>query len=173
MDHDSPPRGPRAARPDDLPPCLIRVDKEGRFWHLGAEMTHPGINRLLMEHVQQDDKGRYVIELAGQRCEVEVEDTFFVIIRVDYVPDKEDAAEKFLLTLNDETQEELEPATLKLGAENVLYARVKSGRFPARFLRKSYYQIAKHIVEKAGRFVLPYRGREYPLEVHSSVSEAT
>ena len=149
--------------PDDLPPCLIHVDKEGRLWHLGAEMIHKGINQLLMEHVELDEKGRYIIVFRGQRCFVEVEDTLFVINRVDHLPEAGKEPEKFVVTLNDDSREELHPETLFLGDENVLYARIKSRRFPARFLRKGYYQLADHIIEKEGRFILPYRGREYEI----------
>jgi hypothetical protein len=149
--------------PDELPPCLIYVDKEGRLWHYNAEMTHEGINRLLTDHVELDEKGRYVISFRGQRCFVDVEDTLFVITRVDHLPAGNGALETFRITLNDRSEEELDPATLSLSAENVLYTRVKSGRFPARFLRKSYYQLADYIVEKDGAFFLPLRGRDYRL----------
>ncbi len=149
--------------PDNLPPCLISVDKEGRMWHLGAEMIHKGINRLLSDHVELDEKGRYIINFRGQRCFVEVEDTFFVIARLDYFPPDRESPEKYVITLNDGTQEELDPSTLTIGPENVIYARVKSGRFPARFLRPAYYQLTGHVVEKEGGFVLPYRGKDYAL----------
>ncbi|MBU2552755.1 MAG: DUF1285 domain-containing protein [Proteobacteria bacterium] len=147
--------------PDGLPPCLIRVDKEGRMTHLGAPMIHEGINRLLMEHVRLDEKGRYIIEFNGQRCYVDVEDTFFVIQRLDRVAEE---SESFFVTLNDGTRERLDPSSLSQGRENVLYARVKAGRFPARFLRPSYYQLAEFIVEKNGSFVLPVGGRDYPIQ---------
>jgi len=150
--------------PDNLPPCLIHVDKEGRMWHLGAEMIHEGINQLLSEHVELDEKGRYIISFRGQRCFVEVEDTFFVIARLDYLKADQESPEKYFVTLNDGTQEELDPSTLTVGRENVLYARVKSGRFPARFLRPAYYQLTEYVEEKGGRFVLPYRGFDYVIE---------
>jgi len=149
--------------PDNLPPCLIYVDKEGKLWHQGAEMIHEGINRLLTDHVELDDKGRYVISFRGQRCFVDVEDTLFVIIRVDHQPAGNGSEETFKVTLNDRSEETLDPASLNLSSENVLYAQVKSGRFPARFLRKSYYQLAEYVEEKDGAFYLPVSGREYRL----------
>ncbi|MFP3928742.1 MAG: hypothetical protein ACLFUP_07545 [Desulfobacteraceae bacterium] len=149
--------------PDDPPLCMISVDKEGRMWHLGAEMTNEGINRLLMGQVELDSLGRYIITLGGERCVVEVEDTFFVITRFDLFPAEGDAPEGAFVHLNDGSREELDPATLRLGPENVLYATVKGGRFPARFLRKSYYQLAGHIIERNGKYVLAYRGQDYPI----------
>lgn len=149
--------------PDNLPPCLIHVDKEGRMWHFGAEMIHEGINRLLTDHVELDEKGRYIISFQGQRCFVEVEDTFFVIIRLDYRPADDQAPERYLITLNDGSQEELDPAALTIGQENVIYARVKSSRFPARFLRQAYYQLTEYIVKRGKGFVLPCQGHDYPV----------
>lgn len=152
-----------AKTPEELPPCLIRVDKEGRFWHLNAEMTHEGINRLLMDHVELDDRGRYIISYHGQRCYVEVEDTFFVILRVDGRKFDDGSVGELDVHLNDGTVETLDPSTLEQNKDNVLYARIKNGRFPARFLRGSYYQLAEYVIEKNGRYVLPLGGREYIL----------
>ena len=39
----------------------------------------------------------------------------------------------------------------------MLYTRVKDGRYPARFLRPAYYQLAPAIAERDGRFVLETR----------------
>ena len=139
--------------PGDLPPCMIYVDKEGRMWHQGAEMVHKGINRLLTDHVELDQNGRYIIRFKGQECFVEVEDTLFVINRVE-TPAQENAQppERLLITLNDGTSEDLDPATLRQNRDHVMYATVKSGRFPARFLRSGYYQLAEHVVETRNGF---------------------
>jgi len=151
-----------ASWPDGLPPCLIRVDVEGRFWHQGAEMVHAGINKLLMDHVDLDEKGRYVITFAGQRCFVEVEDTFFVVVRAERVA-LDDGKARYRLTLNDGGHEWLAPATLRQSPENILYARVREGRFPARFLRPAYYQLAEHVEERNGAYMLKVEGRGFPI----------
>ena len=150
-------------RSEELPPCLIRVDLEGRLWHLGAEMTHQGINQLLMEHVELDDNGRYVITFRDQRCVVDVEDTFFVVRGLEAHQDGHGQVGALTITLNDDSREELDPATLVQNQDNVMYARVKGGRFPARFLRPSYYQLAEHVTEKGGRIILTVGGRDYDL----------
>jgi len=150
--------------PDNLPPCLVYVDAEGRMWHKGAEMVRANINRVLAEHVELDEKNRYVIDYQGQRCFVDVEDTFFVILRVDHLPETTDLPEAYLITLNHGYREELDPASLRIGADNIIYATVRDGRFPARFLRKSYYQLAEFLEERDGVFSLPLRGRHYPIK---------
>jgi hypothetical protein len=148
---------------DDLPPCLIHVDLEGRMWHLGAEMTHEGINNLLRDNVSLDEYGNYIVSLGGRRCFAEVEDTFFTIARVDgeYAPDG--GLVSVILTLNDGTTEKLDPTSLHQNRENVMYARVKDGRFPARFLRRGYYQLTEFVLENGDHCVLPLGGCEYIL----------
>ena len=46
--------------------------------------------------------------------------------------------------LNDGTREPLDPTTLRVGAEHVLYCRVKGGAHEARFLRPAYYELMRH-----------------------------
>ncbi|HVO83919.1 MAG TPA: hypothetical protein VMU60_05795, partial [Syntrophobacteria bacterium] len=73
-------------------------------------------------------------------------------------------AERFVLSLKhlDET-EPLDPASLWVGEENVLYCIVKAEGLPARFLRPAYYQLAEFIQEDTARggFYLPVGGRRY------------
>ena len=148
---------------DDLPPCLIHVDLDGRMWHLGAEMTHEGINNLLRDNVSLDEYGNYIISLGGRRCFAEVDDTFFTITRVDDEYGADGTLVSLILTLNDGTTENLDPAGLHQNRDNVMYARVKDGRFPARFLRRAYYQLSEFVKENGDRCVLPLGGREYIL----------
>jgi hypothetical protein len=139
------------------------VDKEGRLWHLGAEMTHQGINQLIMDHVELDDQGRYVITFRNQRCFVEVEDTFFVVRDLDAYLDDSGHLATLTITLSDGSRENLEPGALYQNQDHVMYTRVKGGRFPARFLRSSYYRLAQYVTEKDGRIILTVNGRDYDL----------
>ena len=148
---------------DHIPPCLISIDKEGRWFHKGAEMIHREYIRLFYENMSLDDQGRYLIHWAGETCYVEVEDTAFVIRRVFFVSGGQSGAPQYVLTLSDDTEEALAPDTLYVGNENVLYCRVKEKRFPARFLRSAYYQLADHIIEKEGSFFLPLNKTMYPI----------
>jgi len=148
---------------NDIPPCLIFIDKEGRWFHKGAEMIHTAYIRLFYENITLDDQGRYLIQWAGETCYVEVEDTAFVVRRVSFDPGRHPGSSRFMLTLSDETEEALAPDTLYVGNENVLYCEVKEKRFPARFLRSAYYQLAEHVVEEDGTYVLPLNGKTYPI----------
>ena len=155
----------------DLPPCLIRIDKEGRWYHKGIEMIRRDFVQLFYQNMELDPKGRYVIDWNGERCYVEVEDTAHVVRRVVHEGADRDQSGRFILYLNDGTQEELVPDTLFAGEENVLYCRVNDRAFPARFNRAAYYQLAHYIEDEEGIYYLPVRGRRYRIltaDQHSS-----
>jgi len=147
---------------DDLPPCLIYIDKEGKWYHEGAEIIRSDFIQFFFEHMELDEQGRYIVNWNGQRCYVEVEDTAFVVRQVDFLGGN-GSPHKAIIHLSDGTKEELEPETLFVGNEDVLYCKVKGGKFPARFLRPAYYQLAEHIEEDNGQFHLLLGGKKYPV----------
>ncbi|MFP4088003.1 MAG: hypothetical protein ACLFUL_14565 [Desulfobacteraceae bacterium] len=148
---------------NDIPPCLIFIDKEGRWYHKGAEMIRRDFIQMFYQSMVLDPKGRYLINWAGKTCRVEVEDTAFVVRRVSYEPGKSPDTSRLLITLSDDTQEELAPDTLYVGDANVLYCKVKEKTFPARILRSAYYQLAEHVKEEEGAYFLRLNGRRYPI----------
>jgi len=142
-----------------MPPCLIFIDREGRWFHKGAEMINRDIIRFFYDHMEMEESGRYVIMRGEEQCFLDVEDTAFVVQRVGFLEDG--GAQSFQLYLSDDTQEPLLPETLFVGEENVLYCKVKHGKFPARFHRPAYYQLAEFVQEEGGRFYLPLNGKKY------------
>ena len=158
---------------NDLPPCLISIDKEGRWYHKGAEMIHREFVRLFYDNMVLDSRGRYVIEWKGQRCYVDVEDTAFVVRRVvRQEKGAEGGKERFVLSLSDDSQEELMPDTLSVGRGNVLYCSVKNRTFPARFTRAAYYQLAEYVEEEKGDYYLPLNGRKNKISPCDSSKES-
>jgi hypothetical protein len=148
---------------NEILPCLIFINKEGRWFHKGTEMIHKAYIRLFYQNMTLDDQGRYLIQWAGETCYVEVEDTAFVVKRVSFDAGRESEISRFMLTLSDDTKEALAPDTLYVGNDNVLYCRVKERCFPARFLRSAYYQLADHVIEEDGTYVLPMNGKTYAI----------
>jgi uncharacterized protein len=126
-----------------LPMSDIRIDREGSWFYRGTEMFRQDIVGLFYQHLEQDYLG-YFIQIGEQRYRVDVEDTAYVV-RAVYWTRSGDKLESVRLLLSDNSVEELDPDTLKIGEENVLYCRVKAGRFDARFLRSSYYRFAEII----------------------------
>jgi hypothetical protein len=147
----------------DIPPCLISIDKEGRWHHKGVEMVRREFIGLFYQHMSIDSLGRYVIDWEGERCYVEVEDTAYVVKQV--IPQRQGPAGniRFMLSLSDDSLEELMPDTLFVGNDHVLYCAIRGGTFPARFSRPAYYQLAQHVEEQQGIYFLAVDGKRYVL----------
>ena len=127
---------------------MIRIDKDGVWFYQGAEMFRRDIVNFFYENLQQDATGRYVIQLPGEdgdHCFVDVEDTAFVVKSVHGQDNSQEAAERLEIFLSDEKMETLDPRTLRIGPDNVVYCTVRNGAFDARFSRSAYYQLAEHI----------------------------
>jgi uncharacterized protein len=147
-----------------IPPCMIFVSKEGKWYHDGLEIIHRPIFLWLIQSLEKTDNGLFIVHLNNQKCYLEVEDTPLVIQRVDLGQEGPEDFAQISLVLNDESKETLDPETLRLSLENVLYCTVKKGQFPARFLRQAYYQIAEYVVQdETGEFVLLLNKEKYPI----------
>ncbi|MBI2877480.1 MAG: DUF1285 domain-containing protein [Candidatus Tectomicrobia bacterium] len=174
------------------PPCLFRIDREGNWYHEGVEVTHRRIYLYLYRLLQQEkESGRFFIQNEEGRWSVEVEDAPFVVTHLEPIrkpPQRPSSTEKakekgespdsqpeprspsgepadpaqFVLTLNDETQELLDPTTLWLHPENIPYCQVKGGRFQARFNLSSYFKLAEWLQydEERDGVYLPLAGGE-------------
>ncbi len=136
----------------------ISFRRDGRWYSDDEPINNPRIARLFSQCLRQTGDGRWEITMAEERALVQVEDTPWVITGVE-----RDEAGSFTLRLNDGTEERLDPTTLAVGAQNVLYARVKAGSHRARFLRPAYYQLAPAIEEGDGRFVLTSGGQRFEI----------
>ena len=135
----------------------IFLDKEGRWFHDGEEITHKLTAELFSRSICKDPAGGYRLVVGPEWSPVEVEDTPFMVRQVDFEGGK--AAAK----LNDGSEEDLDLSTLKVGADNVLYCEVKAGQFPARFLRPAYYQLMERLVEDGEGYAVEIGGTRWPV----------
>lgn len=131
---------------------------DGRWYSDDEPINNTRIAKLFSKCLRQVEDGRWQIAMADERAFVDIEDTPWVVTSVS---DTADAG--WTLHLNDGSDEPLDPSTLVTGADHVLYATVKGGRYPARFLRPAYYQLAAAFQDDGGRVVLPSRGTRYPI----------
>ena len=146
---------------EDIPPCNIRIDKEGNWYHRGLPIINKKIYIHLNQCLSKDPSGRYILEMDGEKCLLEIEDTPFVVKEVSLktAPGKPPT---LFIKLNDETGEKLSTDTLRVGKENVLYCEVKEGFCEARFLRASYYQLAQFLQhDEKGYYLLVEGKRTY------------
>jgi hypothetical protein len=144
----------------------LQIDKDGKWFQNGAEMTHPGIRLQFFEALTKTNDGSYFVRIGREVCSVLVEDAPFVVTMLDRRSDG-----KLFIRLSDETQEELKPDGLWIGNDNVPYALVKGGAFHARFSRAAYYQMSRWITldEEQGQFYLDCGDRKYELGTQALV----
>ncbi|KQC05896.1 MAG: hypothetical protein APR62_09060 [Smithella sp. SDB] len=141
----------------------IKIDKNGVWYYKGAHMFRKEILSIFFQHLKIDDCGNYLIELGNEQCYLDVEDTAFVVEAVHKTINPYESREQIEILLNDECCEKLEMNSLYTGEENVLYCRVKEGKFTARFSRKGYYQLAEFIEqsENGADFFIKINGEKY------------
>jgi hypothetical protein len=136
----------------------LRIDRDGLWFHDDAEVTHPGIIANLRDNLRVDEGGHF-LQIGPARVPVEVEDTPFVVERVEALGDGLTA------TLNDLTQEPVALDTLRVDERGIPRCRVKEGRFDARLSRAATYQLLHHVQPDEGRgpSTLVLGGRRYPV----------
>ncbi len=117
----------------------IKFGKDGLWYSDDEVIPNRAIRRLFSRTLIVSPEGRARLELGEDKAEVIIEDTPWVVTGVEGDP-----TAGFTVTLNDETVEPLDPASLRVGADNVLYCRVKNGTHEARFLRPAYYELTRH-----------------------------
>lgn len=135
----------------------FRIDRDGDWYDDDVQVTHPGILANLRANLRRDAEGYFI--QTRVRIPVEVEDVPWVITRV------EPRGERLRALLNDGTEEELDPASLRIGANDVPYAPVKGGTFEARLSRAATFQLMALVEydERTGAATLRVGPRAVPL----------
>lgn len=151
---------------NEIPPCGIFIDQEGDWYYRGSPMERADIVSHLCQHLRRDESsGQYIIQMVRQRCYLEVEDTPLVVTSVSHEKKREEQGQEelYLSIKHLITNEPLNPTSLWVGKENVLYCKVMEDKISARFLRPAYYQLAEFIHEdkEDHRFYLLLSGKRY------------
>ena len=135
----------------------LRLDREGRWWHEGDPVRHAGLARALHRWIDLSPDGRPVLRLDERRfADFDCEDTPFVARSAR----REGAS--FALLLSDETEEALDPSTLRRRGDDLL-CRVKQGRFAARLARQAVYALGDSLRDGPEGLVLESGGRTYAI----------
>ena len=154
----------------------IRIDKDGVWYYRGTEMSRKDIVQLLYQHLKRDQDGRYLIEIGEDRAYVDVEDTPYVVKSVSCIFTDGKGKDVISLHMPDDSVDELDPSTLRVGADNALYGIMAGLGVEARFSRSSYYQLAGHIEFEAGqdKFYICLNSHRYYIRKNDDVCpEAT
>jgi hypothetical protein len=143
----------------------LRIDKEGRWFYQGEEITHRRTYLLYSRSLTRDEASRIIVKIGREECPVEVEDAPFVVRSLQFVTSKQGALDSLWLILNDESRELLAPETLRIGTANVPYCQVRGGMFEARFSRGAYQLLVPFIQQDGKRehFFIIIAGKKYNL----------
>jgi len=120
------------------------IAKNGEWYNNGVKVIHEKIFELFCRSLRHAAGGGYCLEISGQTCPVEVEDTPFVVRGVFYENDA-DGCDVFHLTLNDGRTDRLDPTSLRIGPGGDLRCRILSGAFDAAFTHTAMSQIAPYL----------------------------
>ncbi|MGH8013009.1 MAG: DUF1285 domain-containing protein [Candidatus Binataceae bacterium] len=143
----------------------ISFRRDGNWYSDEERIDNPRIALLFSKSIQRNPDGGYYLQVAEERAPITVEDTPYVVKTVE-----DDHGLK--LVLNDDEREPLDPATLEVAPDNVLYCTVKNGEFRVRFLRNAYYHLSKFFLsDEAGGFAIMIDGRRYPIRTTAAVEE--
>jgi hypothetical protein len=124
------------------------LDRDLKWIHDGERITHPKIIEAFNQGLVPTEDGRFQLRIGNDWAYVTVEGAAY---RVNAIDTDES---RVYLRLSDRTGEALDPATLRLGDDGVLIARVKDGRAGARFSRDAQYAFGQLLAPDGERSVL-------------------
>jgi hypothetical protein len=124
------------------------LDRDLNWLHDGERITHPKIIEAFNAGLVPTDDGRFQLRIGNDWAYVTVEGAAYRVNAID----TDDT--RVYLRLSDRTGEALDPATLHLGEDGVLTARVKAGRAGARFSREAQFALGQLLAPERGAWVL-------------------
>jgi len=134
------------------------IDEEGGLWIEGTQLTDPKVLKFFMRTMEPGPGGNFLVNCLGEKNIIRAQDVPYVVQGLDW---NEAGIE---LIFPGGYREVLDPDTLFVGEKNVMYCKVRGGKFTARFQRKPYLELARHIEGKLGQgFFLKYRGQKYAI----------
>ena len=148
---------PEGAREGEWTLPRLRVDVNGDWFDGELPITHEGIVASLRANLRRGAEGYFI--QTRVRIPVDVEDVPWIVVRV------EPEGDRLRAILNDESEERLEPASIRLGRGDVPYCPVKGGLFEARLSRAATFQLLAlaDYDERTGRGTLEIGGQRFPL----------
>lgn len=138
--------------------CPIRIDKEGRWYYEDKEIINENVLAAFCNALEKDHEGKYRIVIESELCYVHVEDTPFVVSSI-----RGDEETGLYVLLNTSALHRLDPSTLSIGENNVLYCRLQDG-MKVRFTRAAYYMLALMMEEdEKGNITLTAGGKVFSI----------
>lgn len=123
---------------------VIALDDEGNWSHQGEPFENDKLKLLFHRSITRTEGGTWLLSIPPFSYPITVADTPYHVRTVDFRRGP-DGTEQVVLSLSDETEETLDPQTLRYVPGRGFYCRVKQGRFEARFNRPAYYTLADRV----------------------------
>src|SRR5690349_21391243 len=136
----------------------LRLDRAGRFWHDGAEVTHARLRQALLRWLDVLEDGRDIVRLDDQRyAYVEIEDAHLRATSARWDGDR------CTVLWDDGAEEELDYAHLAERPDHALATRARGGKLRAIIAGAAHQTATEHVAATAGGFVLRAAGRDWPI----------
>jgi hypothetical protein len=137
----------------------IVLDANGRFWHKGERVEHPGMARAFAAWLtRHPDDGRYILSNGYDWSYLTVEDAPYFVTAV------QQAEPRPVLVLASGELEPLAPTSLRIGPGDALYVRVKQAAFTAKFTPAAQLALAPLLVDLPdGRVGIRVEGQVFPV----------
>ena len=140
----------------------IRLDAEGRFFHEGERVEHPGLAAAMHTWIaRHPDDGRFILTNGYDWTYFTVEDTPFFVRGLRVEPDR------VVLRLSDGTEEPWDARATKFATKrdgDRVTTPVKGGAFEARFDRHALLALGEVLEEHGGRMAARVGGDLIPLQ---------
>ncbi len=136
----------------------LHLDKAGTLSHQGTAVSHPRLRQALLRWLDVLDDGRDIVRLDAKRyAYVEVEDAHLRAKSAHW------DGERCIVLWDDDQEEELDYASLRIADDNAFYTTARSGRLRGRLAGIAHHAITERIVETADGFALNAAGRQWPI----------
>jgi hypothetical protein len=138
----------------------IRLDREGRFFHEGERVEHPGLEAAMHTWIaRHPDDGRYILTNGYDWTYFTVDDAPYFVRALRVEP------ERVVLCLSDGTEEAWNPAATRVARDasgERVYTTVK-GSFEARFSRLAQAALGEVLEEHDGGVVARVGSKVFPM----------
>src|SRR5688572_18813788 len=136
----------------------LRLDRTGRFWHAGAEVSHPRLRQALLRWLDVRDDGKDIVRLDAQRyAYVDVEDAHLQATSARWDGDR------CRVTWDDGAEEELDYAHLREAPDHALHTTARGGVLRGRIGGAAHQTVTTRVAARPGGFVLTAAGKDWPI----------
>ena len=106
---------------------------------------------------------QYIVLCQGEKNFITCFDAPLVTTSIRIEKDPKNILLSVTLLFRGSVKDDLDPKTLFIGDNNILYFKAMNGQIPGRFSRKCYMEITQFIFEKEGGYFIEINQKTYPI----------